>query len=142
MQGIAPMIYIKHRVNNSAALPTLDQAWGVEIDLRSSVKSKNKLHLSHDPWVLGEDFETWLDKFSFAGLKGPLILNTKEDGLEARAREILAERKVDNYLFLDTTVPSLVKWTTSGESRFMCRVSSYESLSNAQLSSRALTGSG
>ena len=52
-------------------------------DVHTSGIQVHNLHLSHDPWVKGEDFESWLRVFRDKGQSGVLILNTKEDGLES-----------------------------------------------------------
>lgn len=121
------MIFIKHRCNRAVDLASVDPRWGVEIDLRSDVSKPGAIHLSHDPWILGEGFETWLDAFKARGVQGPVILNTKEDGLETRARELMSQRGLESYFFLDTAQPTLVRWTRrEGERRFAVRVSAYE----------------
>lgn len=117
---------VKHRVNRIAELREMNPAWGAEIDLRSVVGEAGRLHLSHDAWSRGDDFETWLKLFRERDVKGPLILNTKEDGLEERVIELLKKYSVVNYFFLDTALPTLVKWTAKGSSDFAVRLSQYE----------------
>ncbi len=122
------MLYIKHRINKISELKNIHPDWGVEIDLRSHVAIKNKIHLSHDPWVEGDDFELWLQEFKKMNIQGPLILNTKEDGLEGHIIE-LVEKKflIQNFFFLDTQIPTLVRWTHKNrEKRFAVRFSFYE----------------
>ncbi|MGQ0503684.1 MAG: hypothetical protein ACT4TC_00015 [Myxococcaceae bacterium] len=118
--------FIRHRANRAQDLSDVDPAWGVEIDLRSDVDAPGGLHLSHDAWKRGEDFDGWLDAFVTRGLRGPLILNTKEDGLEEQTVAKLAARELKSFFFLDTTVPTLVRWTAQGERRFATRCSKYE----------------
>lgn len=121
------MKYIRHRINTIQQLTQIeDRSCGCEIDLRSFAESAGKLHLSHDPWVIGDSFEEWLKKYSELEFKGPLILNTKEDGLESRILELLKKFKLDNFFFLDTTIPTTVKLTQSGEKRVAVRYSTYE----------------
>lgn len=100
-------IFVQHRVNTAAALALADPQGGVEIDLRSRVDVPGALHLSHDPWVLGEDFSQWLTTYAGLGFVGPLVLNTKEDGLEVKISELLASHNISNYFFLDTNAPTL-----------------------------------
>lgn len=127
------MKFIKHRVNKIADLSGVNRLHGVEIDLRSNPHLPGKLHLSHDPWVLGDDFEKWLSRFCELGICGTIILNTKEDGLEKRILEILADHKLENFFFLDTALPTLVKWSTKlGESRFALRLSSFEPIESCR----------
>ena len=123
------MQFIKHRVNRIADLATVDQAWGAEIDVRSDPHSRGKMHVTHDPWTLGDDFATWLDEYKSRGIRGPLIVNTKEDGLEESIRKMLTDRGLENFFFLDTALPTLVKWTQKlAERRFAVRLSRYEVL--------------
>ena len=56
-------IFLRHRVNSIKDISALEKNWGVEIDLRSTVSSPGALHLSHDPWAQGDDFEAWLKEF-------------------------------------------------------------------------------
>jgi hypothetical protein len=118
------VLYFKHRVNDEAALAEVDPAWGVEIDLRSDVGAAGRLHLSHDPWKRGWSFEAWLRAFRARGIRGPAILNTKEDGLEQRALELCQAAGVGDVLFLDTALPTLIGRVGRGEGeRFFVRVS-------------------
>jgi hypothetical protein len=127
------VLYFRHRVNEAAALAGLDPSWGAEIDLRSDLGAPGHLHLSHDPWRRGEPFEVWLRSFRARGLRGPAILNTKEDGLEERALELCRQEGVANLLFLDTALPTLIKWIGRGEGeRFFVRVSRDEPVEAAR----------
>lgn len=134
------MNFIVHRTNSIADLDRVtDLSWGCEIDLRSdfgnslqirgtAVIETGKLLLSHDPWARGEDFEDWLKAFKSRGIRGTLILNTKEDGLEARCLELMKTYDISNFFFLDTALPTLVKWTKQGIRNFAVRVSHFEPL--------------
>jgi hypothetical protein len=121
------MLYIRHRLNNLAELEQADPDQGVEIDLRSSLGKG--LRLSHDPVPGGQDFISWLDCYQARKFRGPLVLNTKEDGLEERIISLLQERGIENYLFLDTAAPTLVHWgQTSLALHFFLRLSTFEPL--------------
>jgi hypothetical protein len=123
------MIIIEHRINTLEQLRTLPPEHGAEIDLRSDCSS-GKIHMHHDPFVKGVDFEVWASLYAERKIRGPLILNTKEDALETRIKEICERVGIDNYFFLDTALPTLIKWSIkNGESRFACRVSAYEPVS-------------
>jgi hypothetical protein len=93
----------------------------LEIDLRSI---GSRLVLQHDPYVEGEDFEAWLGGFAH----DTLILNVKEEGLEARLLALMAQHRIENFFFLDQSFPFLIKTARSGERRCAVRVSEYESL--------------
>jgi hypothetical protein len=121
--------FLRHRVNRIADLDGLDPSWGAEIDLRSDPCRPGAIHLSHDPWTSGDDFAAWAVRAVARGLAGPVLLNTKEDGLEARALEIAAAAGLRDVCFLDTALPTLVQWTlVCGDPRFAVRLSVHEPL--------------
>lgn len=123
------LIIFKHRINKISEIATLQPGWGAELDLRSSLHTKGKIHIHHDAWSEGDDFDNWLQAYSERQNAGPLILNTKEDGLEERILELLKKYKFSNYFFLDTALPTLVKWTqVKGVKNFAIRLSQYEPL--------------
>lgn len=126
------MIFVEHRKNKISELNAVDINNGIEIDLRSVFDTAGKIHLAHDSWTVGDDFDSWLKAYSDLGIKGPLILNTKEDLLEERALELLKKYGVDNFLFLDTAMPTFIKWWKRGTGgRFFLRVSKHEDISSA-----------
>ncbi|WGL60807.1 hypothetical protein QEJ31_04250 [Pigmentibacter sp. JX0631] len=126
--------FVRHRVNSIKDLSNHAPNWGAEIDIRSNVNIPGELHLSHDPWTLGDNFDLWLNAFVKLNISGPLILNTKEDGLESILIEKLQERKITNYFFLDTTPPTLIKYAFGLNIRnFAIRVSQFENVENALL---------
>ncbi len=125
-------VMIKHRVNRISDIGSLQPEWGAEIDLRSCVDRTGSLHLSHDPWTQGDPFEQWLEAFSKKS-SGPVIINTKEDGLEARAVELLNRVGFSNFFFLDTALPTLIRWTMEKNSSFFAvRISAYESVTGIE----------
>ena len=113
------MLIISHRVNKIKDLVNTSCELGVEIDIRSN---KEKLYLHHDPYVVGEDLETWLEEYNHAAL----ILNVKEEGLESKLIGLMKKYKIDNYFFLDQSFPFLIKTANAGESRCAVRISEYE----------------
>lgn len=118
---------LHHRVNTLKELSLLPQRRGAEIDLRSCVTQPSSLHLSHDAYHQGEPFAPWLDAWCQKP-RGPLLLNTKEDGLEASALALCKQRGVHDVLFLDTQVPTLLKLARAGLGRHLTlRLSAFES---------------
>lgn len=115
------MQFIAHRRNTAAELAGTPREYGVEIDLRSIGA---RLVLQHDPYLDGEDFETWLGDFRH----GTLILNVKEEGLETRLGALMAQHGIQDFFFLDQSFPFLLKSAKAGERRCAARVSEYESL--------------
>ncbi len=122
--------FIKHRCNSVEDLGQCEQTWGVEIDLRSDVSDPKDLILSHDVFYKGESFRKWLNQFKLTQMQGPIILNTKEDGLEALTMELVKDCGIKNeIIFLDTTIPTLRKWTREKKQKnFFIRHSSIEPL--------------
>ena len=118
------MQIIAHRKNTIADLSQTPSQFGIEVDIRSWGET---LTIHHDPFVKGEDFSEWLKHYQHS----LLILNVKEEGLEARLIELMKKHGIENYFFLDQSFPFLVKWAKLGEKRLAVRVSEYESIDTA-----------
>ncbi|MCP1575851.1 hypothetical protein J2S30_004230 [Herbaspirillum rubrisubalbicans] len=118
------MKLIAHRKNTVAELEATPIQYGIEVDIRSFGQ---RMVIHHDPFVEGESFERWLDAYRH----GTLILNTKEEGLEAALIKLMQERGITDYFFLDQSFPFLVKWSRQGERRCAVRVSEFESVQTA-----------
>ena len=115
------MEIIVHRVNTVAELQDTPVEYGVEVDLRDSGK---RLILNHDPFDDGVDFEQYLEHYQH----GILILNIKSERIEYRVLELLKDRGVDKYFFLDSSFPMIHLLTQSVEPRIALRFSEYEGL--------------
>ncbi len=118
------MNIIAHRKNTLAELQASPTQYGVEVDIRTWGK---ELHIHHDAFVKGESFEAWIKAYKH----GTLILNVKEEGLEARLIELMKTHSISDYFFLDQSFPFLVKWSRLGEHRTAVRVSEFESIETA-----------
>ncbi len=118
------MKLIAHRRNTLAELLATPVEYGVEVDIRSF---GNRLVIHHDPFVEGEDLPVWLDQYRH----GTLILNVKEEGLEQRLIELMMERGIDDFFFLDQSFPFIIKTARQGERRCAVRVSEYEHIDTA-----------
>jgi hypothetical protein len=118
------MILISHRRNTIAELRAVPPQYGIEVDIRSF---GDKLVIHHDAYVEGEDFEAWLGAFRHK----TLILNVKEEGLEARLLKLMRERGIEDFFFLDQSFPFLMKTARAGEKRCAVRVSEFESIDTA-----------
>jgi hypothetical protein len=114
--------FIRHRVNTIAELSALDPALGVELDLRNAL---NRIILNHEVFEDGDDFKEYLKTYRH----NTLILNTKTDGLEDALIALMEEHGIDNYFFLDTTIPTTVKYARKGFKKIAVRFSEYEPLS-------------
>ena len=118
------MKFISHRRNTRAELAATPYEHGVEVDIRSQGAA---LVIHHDPFVAGESFEEWIAEYRH----GTLILNVKEEGLEARLLESMRRHRIDDFFFLDQSFPFLVKWSRAGEHRAAVRVSEFETIDTA-----------
>lgn len=118
------MKLISHRRNTLAQLADTPEHLGVEVDIRSD---GGRLVIHHDALAPGEAFEPWLAAYRH----GTLILNVKEEGLEAPLIALLRKHGIDDYFFLDQSFPFLVKWARAGERRCAVRVSEFESIDTA-----------
>ncbi|MDG2535765.1 hypothetical protein P6144_19040 [Sphingomonas sp. HITSZ_GF] len=115
---------IAHRRNLIDQLRETPTDQGIEVDIRSQ---GDRLVIHHDPFAEGGDFEAWLAHYRH----GTLILNVKEEGLEARLLALMAARGIERFFFLDQSFPFLVRAARAGERRCAVRVSEYESVETA-----------
>lgn len=118
------MKFIDHRRNTLEELKTTPKEYGVEVDIRSD---NGQLIIHHDPLAHGENFEAWLKHYQH----GTLILNVKEEGLEAPLIDLMKQCHITDYFFLDQSFPFLIKWSKLGEHRCAVRVSEFESIETA-----------
>jgi hypothetical protein len=118
------MKIVHHRRNTTALLAETPHDYGVEVDIRSR---GSELIIHHDPFVEGEPFEEWLQSYAH----GLLILNVKEEGLEARLLALMADHGQSDFFFLDQSFPFLLRTVRQGEARCAVRVSEYETVDTA-----------
>jgi hypothetical protein len=113
------MEYIAHRKNTIDDLKQSNPSFGVEIDIRTFGE---KLILNHDPYLNGDNLEEWIKHYCH----GTLILNVKEEGLEARLIDLMKLHQIDDYFFLDQSFPFIIKWSNLGIKKSAVRFSEYE----------------
>ena len=113
------MLFVAHRINTIKELQQIPTNFGVEIDLRDS---SERLILQHDPFSNGELFEDWLAYYKHAFL----ILNIKSEGIEWKVLELLKLHNITQYMFLDCSVPMIMKLIKAGESNIAIRYSEVE----------------
>jgi len=118
------MKIIYHQRNTKLELVATDSKYGIEVDIRSE---GDRLIIHHDPFVSGESFDEWIDSYQH----GTLILNLKEEGLEARLINLMQSKGITDYFFLDQSFPFLVKWAKAGENQCAVRVSEFEAIETA-----------
>ena len=115
---------IVHRRNLPQELRATPTHYGVEVDIRSH---GDQLVIHHDPFAGTQSFEEWLGDYRH----GTLILNVKEEGLEGRLLEAMANHAISRFFFLDQSFPFLLRTAKAGERRCAVRVSEYESIETA-----------
>jgi hypothetical protein len=118
------MILISHRRNTIEQLKATPTKYGIEVDIRSY---GDRLVMHHDPFVRGESFDDWLEEYQHE----MLILNVKEEGLEARLIKLMKSYGITDYFFLDQSFPFIIRYSKSGEHRCAVRVSEFESIETA-----------
>ena len=118
------MDIVQHRKNSIESLISTPSNYGIEVDVRTV---NDQLVIHHDPFASGEDFENWLGHYNH----GLLILNVKEEGLEARLLKLMESRGISDFFFLDQSFPFMLKTAKMGEKRCAVRVSQYESTETA-----------
>ena len=118
------MQIVRHRVNTLTELASLPDGLGAELDLRSW---QGELVLHHEPFAPGDLFSHFVGRWAEGSPRGTLIVNPKEDGLETRAIELLTRGGVEDYFFLDLSLPTTVRLAVrEGFSRLAVRFSEYE----------------
>lgn len=115
------MQIIAHRRNTIEELKVTPVEYGVEMDIRSF---GNRLIVHHEPFTDAVDFEEWINHYQHK----TLILNIKEEGIEYRVKDIVEEKGIVDYFFLDLSFPYLIKMVNTGEKKVAVRFSEYESL--------------
>ena len=118
------MKLISHRCNTIKQLNATPKKYGIEVDIRSYGE---QLVIHHDPFIMGELFEDWIAAYQHK----TLILNIKEEGLEAQLIKLMEIHGISDYFFLDQSFPFLIKWSKAGEHRCAVRVSEFESIETA-----------
>lgn len=114
--------YIAHRINTVEELKQVPREYGVEIDLRDS--PDGKIHIAHDPFSTGEDFEDYLRNYQH----GTLVLNIKSERIEFRVLELIGKYSIKNYFFLDSSFPMIYLLTKQNENRVAIRYSEFEGM--------------
>jgi hypothetical protein len=117
-------LLVAHRRNTPDELAATATDLGVEMDVRSNGA---RLVVAHDAFGDGPDLRDWLAAYAHAFV----VVNLKEEGLEDRVADLLAEHGVQQWTYLDQSFPFLVRTLRKGETRCAVRVSEYESVRTA-----------
>ncbi len=119
------MLKIAHRINTIEQLNSTPIEYGVELDLRPD---GNNIIIHHDAFQNGENFEEWLKHYRHS----LIILNTKAEGMEERILNLMEQHQIDNYFFLDLSLPFLIKYMRKGITKMAVRFSEFEPIEFVQ----------
>lgn len=117
----SPKKIFAHRINTAEQLQAVSPEYGIELDIRPE---GDDMILHHDPFCPGERFSEFLDHYHHSGI----ILNVKAEGMENRLIKLMEEKGIDDYFFLDLSLPFLVKTIRNGCNKVAVRFSEYEPL--------------
>jgi hypothetical protein len=115
------MLKIAHRINTVEQLKNIPSLYGVELDLRPD---GDKIIIHHDAFAQGEDFEEWMKHYRHS----LIILNTKAEGMEERIIALMEKHNINDYFFLDLSLPFLIRYMKRGVKDIAVRFSEYEPL--------------
>jgi hypothetical protein len=114
--------FISHRINKISELEDINEQFGVELDLRDDHKT-GKLILSHDPFLDGEYFEDYLEKYK----NSTMILNIKSERIEIECLKLIEKFNLKKYFFLDSSFPMIYLLNKEYNNKnIACRFSEYE----------------
>lgn len=113
------MQYIAHRINTIEELDKLPVEYGVELDLRDYGKD---LIIAHNPFEGGESFEEYLKHYRHK----TMIVNVKSERIEHKILELLEKYNIQDYFFLDNTVPMMYLLSEQGNTNLAVRFSEVE----------------
>ena len=117
------MIFVAHRINTVNELKMVPFKFGIEVDVTNYA---DKLVLAHDPFIEGENFESFIKNFKHRFI----IINIKTEGIEYKILEILKKFKIKKYFFLDCSFPMIFKLGSYKKTKvnLAVRYSKYESI--------------
>ena len=115
------MNFIAHRVNTIEELEKLPKEYGVELDVRDC---GNNLIIVHNPFEKGEDFEEYLKHYNH----GTMIVNVKSERIEHKIIELLNKYQIEDYFFLDSSIPMIYLLSQEGNRNSAVRFSELEPL--------------
>ena len=111
--------FFRHRVNAVEELEKVPPHLGIEFDLRSD---GDRVIVTHDAFTNGPTIEEFFPRIG----PRPCIFNVKCEGVEERVLAQAAKARIDEFFFLDLSVPAAVKLWKMGETRIAVRYSEYE----------------
>jgi len=111
--------FYRHRVNSIAELDEIPPEHGIEFDLRSD---GDDVIVTHDPFTRGPTIEEFFPRIK----RRPCIFNVKCEGIESRVLMAASKHGIDDFFFLDLSIPAAIKMVRTGEHRVAVRYSEYE----------------
>jgi hypothetical protein len=117
------MFLIAHRINTIQELNLLPENTPIEFDVRDS---DGQIIVQHDPFKCGLNFEDFIQNLKLKSRF--LIINIKSEGIEYKILEILKKYNINNYFFLDCSIPMIYKLTSKGEDNIAVRLSEFETI--------------
>ena len=111
--------FIAHRINTIEELKALPKEYGVELDLRDW---GDDLIIAHNPFEKGENFEQYLKNYNH----GTMIINVKSERIEHRILELTEKYNIENYFFLDSSIPMIYLLSNQGNKNSAVRFSEIE----------------
>ena len=116
------MLFFAHRINSSTKLQSIEQKYGVELDLRDYL---NDIVVEHDPYKKGESFKEYIQHIN----DRDMILNVKCERIEEDVLAILKDNNYKGtYFFLDCSFPMIYALAKKGENNIALRFSEYEGI--------------
>lgn len=112
-------LFICHRINTTDEVLNISHDFGIEVDIRDN---KEGIFLHHDPFTIGENIDSFLTNYKHKFM----ILNIKTEGTEIRCAEIMKKYNIQNYIFLDSSIPMMYKCKDSFKKHMSCRFSEIE----------------
>lgn len=119
------MIFVSHRINKIEELKKIDTKYGIECDLRNY---NNKIILSHDPYLDGEEFEDFLKYYNHKFI----IINIKTSGISNDILNILIKNNIKIFFFLDLSIPEIMSLKDKTDN-IAIRLSEYEPIEQVLL---------
>jgi len=116
------MIFTCHRINTIKELNNINNSYGIEVDLRDNINGD--IFLSHDPFTKGELFEEFLKYYHHSFI----ILNIKSERIEYKILEILKKFNINDYFFLDSSLPMIYKMSNENINDIAIRFSEIETI--------------
>ena len=115
--------FICHRINTINELKEIPECVGVEIDLRDR---DDQIIMSHDPFLTGCNFSEYIKNYNH----GTIILNVKSERIEDKTFEIIQNKNITKYFFLDSSIPMI--YLKGKKYKFATRFSEIEAIESIE----------